>query len=282
MKLWLTLIGTLTIFSSAFAKDKPQKILIVASSTDKLHLQNGKKVDTGYYLSELVTPALSFIQAGYEIEIVTPKGNKPVMDKNSEDPKFFDNDATKLQEAKNFVEEHPSMKHVGTLQDASRHPGAYAAVFVPGGHAPMNDLMKNGYLGVILEAFHKDKKPTAFLCHGPIATLAAVYDPAKFRKAIIKGDDKAALNASKHWIYEGYNMTVFSNAEERVAEENLGGKVPFLSQDALQKAGAKVQVGPAFAPFLVQDRELITGQNPASDHLVIDAVLKALREVHST
>jgi putative intracellular protease/amidase len=47
--------------------------------------------------------------------------------------------------------------------------------------------------------------------------------------------------------------------------------------EALRAAGAEVSTNPEdFAPYLVVDRELITGQNPGSDHLLATALIGAL------
>jgi putative intracellular protease/amidase len=40
---------------------------------------------------------------------------------------------------------------------------------VPGGHAPMQDLLADPALGRLLRAFHAEGKTTALVCHGPIA-----------------------------------------------------------------------------------------------------------------
>jgi putative intracellular protease/amidase len=47
--------------------------------------------------------------------------------------------------------------------------------------------------------------------------------------------------------------------------------------DALAAAGGKVSVGALdFDPHVVEDRELITGQNPRSDHQLGAALVRAL------
>jgi putative intracellular protease/amidase len=63
-------------------------------------------------------------------------------------------------------------------------------------------------------------------------------------------------------------MTIFSNDEEHYAEEHYmgGGKIPFYVNDALKIAGGDVSISDQgiFKPFLIEDRELITAQNPPS------------------
>ena len=60
-----------------------RKILVVASSADCLTLKDGRKEHAGYYLNEMAIPVRAAIDAGYEMVLATPKGNKPVMDPQS-------------------------------------------------------------------------------------------------------------------------------------------------------------------------------------------------------
>ena len=253
-----------------------KKILIVASSSDSLTLNDNKKMPTGYYLNELAVPALRFIEAGYEIVVATPNGNIPVMDERSNVVSHFGNDAAKHKAAFDFVTKHPSMQNPITLHDAYLQRDTFVAMHVPGGHAPIDDLMQDPDLGNLLCAFHQAQKTTALLCHGPIALIAALPDAATYRAALVQGDHEAARNAANHWPYAGYHMTIFSNAEEHEAEKHLPAKLQFYVADALTGAGGHVDNGPNFQPFVIQDKELITGQNPASDIGVAEAVLKAL------
>jgi putative intracellular protease/amidase len=255
------------------------KILLVASATNTLELQGGRVVPTGYYLDELAVPARLLIDAGYEVVVATPDGNAPPMDASSDDVSHFGNDPEKLRQALHFALTHPTVQKPESLCDAvAAGLDRFAGIFAPGGHAPMNDLMQDPALGQALRYFHQASKPTAFLCHGPIALLAALPLASEYRRALVGGDLKAAQAAGAGWPYAGYRMTIFSNEEELLAEKSLQGKVPFYVADALKGAGGLVENGPAFQSFVVRDRELITGQNPASDRAIAEAFLTALDE----
>ncbi|NEE32547.1 type 1 glutamine amidotransferase domain-containing protein, partial [Streptomyces sp. SID7982] len=54
----------------------------------------------------------------------------------------------------------------------------------------------------------------------------------------------------------------FTNTEETQA--GLAEKAKWLLQDRLVAAGADFQEGEPWAPFIITDRNLITGQNPSS------------------
>jgi putative intracellular protease/amidase len=94
------------------------------------------------------------------------------------------------------------------------------------------------------------------------------------------GDEARAKELAKGWQYAGYEMTIFSASEEKwVENEILHGKMYFNMPQALRAAGGDVTVTQVdFEPHVIVDRELITGQNPRSDHLVGEKLIKALDE----
>ena len=125
----------------------------------------------------------------------------------------------------------------------------------------MEDLYKDKELGRILKHFHDKKKPTALICHAPIALLSA-------------GEGDA-------WPYKGYRLTVFSNVEEKIGEDanTFGGKMIFYPEDALSKAGGDINNNEKpWQVNVVTDRELITGQNPMSGHAFTEVFITSLKE----
>jgi putative intracellular protease/amidase len=73
-------------------------------------------------------------------------------------------------------------------------------------------------------------------------------------------------------------MTVFSDTEEKIIEDHiLRAKLYFNMIDALKAAGGEVIKGQVdFEPHVIEDRELITGQNPRSDHPIAAKLVQAL------
>jgi putative intracellular protease/amidase len=154
----------------------------------------------------------------------------------------------------------------------------YAGVFVPGGQAPVVDLMQDPDAGEILRHFHQHSKPTALLCHGPIALVSAMPHAREFRAALIAGDEKRAKEWAKGWQYADYKMTIFSASEEKWVETDiLHAKMHFNMPYALKTACGEVINGSVdFEPYVIVDRELITGQNPRSDHPIAAKLIAAL------
>jgi len=254
------------------------KVLVIGSNATRIEVQGGWGA-TGQYLNETVVPAMAVIEAGYEVVLATPNGTKPHIDEASDSAQHFEGDEAAYQRAKAFYASHPSMNRVRTLRTVIKEGlDNYAGVFVPGGQAPVVDLMQDPDLGEILRHFHARGKPTALLCHGPIAIVAAVPNAREFRAALIDGDTARARELARDWPYAGYKMTVFSETEEKVVEDHiLHAKMFFAMPDALRIAGGQVETNPVdFEPHVVVDRELITGQNPRSDHPIAATFVEAL------
>lgn len=254
------------------------KVLIVLSSASVLPLKDGKTFPTGYYLNELIVPAERFAAAGYQLVFADPKGNTPAVDQVSISPDYFGGDKAALQRALTFQGSLEGLKHPLTLGAVAKGDlDQYAAVFVPGGPAPMIDLMADRDLGRILSYFHAHHRMTVLLCHAPIALLSTARDPAAEQAALRAGDLPAARRLAADWPYRGYRMTIFSDEEEGQAAKAVFHADPqFFPAAALANAGGEVSIAQAWTPKVVQDRELITGQNPFSDTAMMDVVLPAL------
>jgi putative intracellular protease/amidase len=256
-------------------------ILVITSSADSFTLKDGRREHVGYYLNELVIPVRAALDAGYQMVLGTPSGSKPVMDPQSVTAAHFGGSESALREALNFINTYPAMQRPRSFRSVIEEGlDQFAGFYGPGGHPPMVDLMQDPDLGEILRYAHATAKPTAFLCHGPIAIAAAMPRAKEFRAALVAGNPEEAKRLAEGWQYTGYRMTVFSNDEEHFAEEHYmgGGKVPFYSNDALKIAGGEVSISDKgiFHPFLIEDRELITGQNPPSDHAMAERLVNAL------
>ena len=242
------------------------KVLVVMSSANELQLKDGKQYKTGYYLNEFEVPYKKLVEAGYTPVIANPKGDTPVMDANSNNKMFFGGDDNARAEALKYVQGIQQLKQPKTLSSVvSERIDGYVGLFIPGGHAPMVDLIQDKNLGTILTAFHNANRTTGIICHGPIVLLSTLPDSVAFQKAMAAGDGSAS-SLAKNWPYAGYHVTIFSTGEEEALEgpKGLGGYVQFYPVNALAEAGAHVDTFTNWHPNVVVDRELITGQQPMS------------------
>ncbi|MEU6510141.1 type 1 glutamine amidotransferase domain-containing protein [Streptomyces sp. NPDC046942] len=228
------------------------KILFVMTGVDHWTLADGTKHPTGFWAEEAVAPYEAFKAAGHEIVVATPGGVVPTVDKGSLAPEVNGGQEGSDKIAAALA----SMAEIQTpirLEDVNLDD--YEAVFYPGGHGPMEDLAVNATSGKILTDTLASGKPLGVVCHAPAALLAAT-----------KADGSNA--------FAGYQVAAFTNAEETQA--GFADKAKWLLQTRLEEAGVDVQVGEPWAPHVVIDRNLVTGQNPSSSGPLAAELLKKL------
>ncbi|KHJ66543.1 dimethylallyltransferase [Pantoea rodasii] len=223
------------------------KILMVLTSHAELG-NTGKK--TGFWLEEFAAPYFVFKDAGANVVLASPAGGQPPLDPKSDLPEFqtemtarFKSDAAAQQALATTVK----------LSSVNQHD--FDTVFYPGGHGPLWDLAESADSIQLIESFDRAGKPIGFVCHAPGALRHV----------------KAANGAP---LIQGKKVTGFTNSEEAAVE--LTDVVPFLIEDEFIKLGAHYQKGADWAPFVVQDGHLVTGQNPASSEDVAKALLMQL------
>ena len=228
------------------------KILFVVTGVDHWELADGTKHPTGYWAEELVAPYRAFTQAGYEVVVATPGGVVPAVDAASLAAEVNGGqekaDALKAELA--AIQELRAPLPLETVDLAD-----YAAVFYPGGHGPMEDLAVNQDSAELLVTTLSSGKPLGVVCHAPAALLATA-------------------DAAGSSPFAGYRVTGFTNAEETQA--GLADKAKWLLQDRLVALGVTFDEGEPWAPHVVTDRNLYTGQNPASSGPLADQIVAAL------
>ncbi|KPI28714.1 type 1 glutamine amidotransferase domain-containing protein [Streptomyces sp. NPDC059755] len=228
------------------------KILFVLTGADHWTLADGTLHPTGFWAEEVVAPYEAFRAAGHEVVVATPGGVVPTVDQGSlaAEVNGGQEAADRIAAALDAI---PELRRPLRLEDVDL--GDHAAVFYPGGHGPMEDLAVDAVSGRLLVDALRSGKPLGVVCHGPAALLAAVTEDGS--------------NA-----FAGYRVAAFTNAEELQA--GLGDKAKWLLQDRLTEAGVEVRAGEPWAPHVVVDRNLITGQNPASSAPLATELLKHL------
>jgi putative intracellular protease/amidase len=274
-------IALATALAAASLGAQAANVLVVLSDADHLDLKDGKVYPTGFFLNELMQPTKLLLDAGHSVTFATPNGLAPTLDVTSDSAQYFGGDAASLAEHKALLEklrltEADASPVISLARVEQIGYQRFDALYIPGGHAPMQDLLSSPPLGKLLRAFHAEGKPTALVCHGPIALLSTLPDAAGYAQQLERDN---GAKAGQEWIYSGYRMTVISNQEEEQAKQALkGGVMKFYPQTALQQAGASYSSNSSpWAANMVIDRELITGQNPASALRVGQELLRRLR-----
>jgi putative intracellular protease/amidase len=223
------------------------KILMVLTSHDELG-NTGRK--TGFWLEELAAPYYAFKDAGADIVLVSPKGGQPPLDPKSNEP-ASQTDLTRRFEA----DATATAQLAATLRLDSVAQADFDTVFYPGGHGPLWDLAEDKNSIELIEAFLAAGKPVALVCHAP-------------------GVLRHANTSEGRPLVEGKTVTGFTNTEEEAV--GLTQVVPFLVEDELKAKGGLYSKGADWAPYVVRDGLLITGQNPASSGPAATLLLERL------
>jgi putative intracellular protease/amidase len=224
-----------------------KKVLVVLTSHDQLG-DTGRK--TGFWLEELAAPYYTFKDAGVELTLTSPEGGQPPLDPKSDDP-ASQTDATRRFKGDALANEQ--LANTVKLSEVSAVD--YDAIFYPGGHGPLWDLVSDQNSIRLIEDFWVAEKPVSSVCHAPIVLVNA-------------------RDASGELIVEGREVTGFTNSEEDGV--GLTDVVPMLVEDTMISLGAKYSNVGDWEVYTRQDGNLITGQNPASSEQVAELVLKAI------
>lgn len=223
-------------------------ILMVLTSHDKLG-DTGKK--TGFWLEEFAAPYYIFKDAGATITLASPNGGQPPLDPKS-DEADSQTDATRR-----FKGDAEAQKALANTVKLSSVAGAdFDTVFYPGGHGPLWDLAEDADSIKLIESMYKAGKLVTAVCHAP----------GIFRHT--KAADGAPLVKDK-------KVTGFTNTEEAAVQ--LTDVVPFLVEDMLKENGGQYSKGADWAPYVLTDGNLITGQNPASSGPAAEVALAWLK-----
>jgi putative intracellular protease/amidase len=223
------------------------KILVVLTSHDQL---GDTGSPTGFWLEELAAPYYAFKDAGAELTLASPKGGQPPLDPKSDDP---DAQTEATRRFKADGDANRALAATARLDSISARD--FDAVFYPGGHGPLWDLVENEASIQLIEDFWADNKPVSAVCHAPIA--------------LVNAKDENGVH-----IVKGREVTGFTNSEEEAV--GLTKVVPLLVEDTMIARGAKYSKVGDWQSYTRQDGNLITGQNPGSSEAVAALVLAAI------
>jgi len=198
--------------------------------------------DTGAWLSEITHPYWHLAERGIEVDFASPKGGKIVWSPFS-DPYFKQSQEAEDLVSKGFLSDKVlAAKLATTLILREVDLDRYDAVHVAGGQGATYDLYPNEDVAKALEHFWARDKVVGAICHGAIA-LGNNPDRVRGRRA-----------------------TGFSLEGDRGLERQFGAGffLPRYPQKVLEEVGAIYTSAEPYAPCVVIDGKLVTGQNQQS------------------
>ena len=253
--LFIHCLGSLSAQHGAGTKGK---VLLVVSNSS-VSKQTGWPI--GVWAAEVTHPYWEFSEAGYTVEIASPEGGEIKFDGFS-DPE----DASKYAAfdiiSLGFKKDPSKMALLQrTKKLSSVNQDDYKAIFICGGQGPMYTFIDNPEIHKFFVDFYMTGKPTAAICHGTCILLMAKLPNGKF-------------------LVEGKRWTGFASSEEQYADNYVGMKIqPFrIEEEARKMPNSRFEVGEPFAPYAVQDGNLITGQQQNSGAAAAKLVIAQLEK----
>ena len=216
-------------------------ILMVVTSHDSIDAEHA----TGLWFEEFAVPYNLFLEAGYTVTVVSPKGGVTPIDQNS----MEGYQASEANEVALAV-----LKNTRQL-DNSFKADDFDAIFFPGGHGTMFDLPNNPQVQRLVSEFAQQDKVLASVCHGPACLVGAM----------LKDGTSVVM---------GKKVTAFTNSEEKAVQ--LDSLMPFLLESKLRELGAEFVPADDWQDNVIVDGTLVTGQNPQSSGSAAAKVIKLL------
>lgn len=222
----------------------------------------------GFWWAELTHPYYVFTEKGYDVTLFSPNGGKCEADAMSDpsDPSGYS--ASDLI-SQGFIHT-PKLRALvdSTAPMSALDVGAFDAIVVAGGQAPMFTFEQAATLHEKFAAFYEAGKIAAALCHGT-AILAF------------------ARLSNGELLAKGKTVTGFANVEEDFADNAVWSYgllprgthvMPWRIEDRLKALGANYVQAGLWRGFAVRDGNLITGQQNFSGEETARLVVAALGE----
>lgn len=213
----------------------------------------------GFWWAELTHPYWAFKQAGYAVDIASPRGGGLLADSYSdpEDASGYSADDILSLGFKKSPTHAALLK--GTRAVAEIVLDGYDAIFLAGGQSPMVTMADDSALHAFIARAYEAGKIVAVVCHGTCVLL---------KTRLANGD----------LLVKGKTWTGFANSEEAFADSFVGKRIqPFWIEDEARKiADTNFIVQSRFTPFAVRDGDLITGQQQHSGAAAAALVIEAL------
>lgn len=215
----------------------------------------------GFFAEEMTRPFFDFIQAGYTVDLASPKGGKVEFDgfSDPENPDtIYPNDLVTIgfSHHKEFGKMMESTKSIDEVNISD-----YDAVCVAGGGGPLITFKDDEKLHQFIADFYEQGKVVGMLCHGTSLLLWS------------RLSDGTLLADGKTW-------TGYSDSEEEMNNAAAGFTLNdyTIETEARKNPNTNFEVAGPLEPFAIRDGRLVTGQQQHSSALFAQLVIEALAE----
>lgn len=234
-----------------------KKQILMVASNPSVSEQTGWPI--GFWWAELTHPYWEFTEAGYEVSLASPDGGALQADGYS-DPSDESGYSAHDLISRGFIasDGHRALVEA-TPALGDLDAGAFDALFLVGGQAPMYTFRHDRRVKDLVGRFVADGRIAAVVCHATCVLLDATTPDGEL-------------------VVAGRTWTGFANSEEAFADDFVGTRIqPFWIEDeATAMEGTNFIVQGRFRPHAVRDGNLITGQQQYSGAAAARLVIEAL------
>jgi len=201
----------------------------------------------GTYAPELTHVVSELQMAGIDYEIASIKGGKAPLYGTDMEGDEINNQILADESFQNRIN--------NTLPVHQVNVDSYDAIFYPGGFGLLTDLAVNQDFASLSAQHYEAGGIIAAVCHGPAALLPILLSNGEslLSKVVVTG---------------------FTREEE--IDFGTIDAIPFLLEEALTRKAARFSKVQPWGNFIIEDNNVITGQNPTSAHAVGAALVKSL------
>ena len=208
----LSLISLISLLLFSCSKTiKNDKILFITTNVDTFNAK-----PNGTYLIELAVPFEFFVSNGFDIDIISPKGQKI--------PLYHSGDT--LPKVKSIIKNDIfKQKTTNSLTPDQIDPRQYSAVIIPGGYGQFWDVHKNEKILRIISQVYEAGGVIGTLGHGTATLIDVKLE-------------------SGQYLVEGKTMTCFPTWNEKniMKQSDFGKLLPYDMEVALIKKGANLKI----------------------------------------
>ena len=227
-----------------------KRIVIILSNSDRMGMSGNL---SGVWFDELATPYLRLVDEGHEVILSTIKGGEAPIDIQSmmkphdthNNQAFLDNSRAMYQ-----------LKNTVPIYEIDFNK--IDAVLFPGGYGLMNDVAVNKKVQEVITNFDDQGKFLGFICHAPSVLVFAKKKNGDF---LVKGRTVTGFTMDEDKNVDFYDHLVFHLEQE------------------LPLKGADYRKKPNWEPHMINDKNLVTGQNIYSVELVTQELVDYLKKI---
>lgn len=249
-----TFLLILLIMLCELMNAQSKKILIVATNIDSVG--NNK---SGTYLKEIAFPFKYFVDAGYEVDILTPKGGKTALYDAAKTPDSL----AAIRDNALFIEKTNNSLAPGDIKVKD-----YIAVYYPGGHGQYFDVLTDERIAAIAAAVYENGGVLGAAGHGMSSWINIRLKNCEY-------------------LVKGKTITCFPQWAEK-AWMNISGYgklLPFEMEEIFKRRGAVLMVpeqgvtnNPSTTTIIDKKHRIVTGSFAFHAQWVATQMLKMIQE----